>query len=75
MIPDIVYMFAHQLLNDKKLDIQDIAISKEEGDDRSLILLQQLLTSICNIQTPLSIGLAFDIGYATKQEAKLKSQR
>ena len=71
MIPNIIYMFVYQLLNDKKVDIQNIASSKEEGDDRSLILSQQLLTSICNIQTPLSIGLAFDIYNETRSKTQI----
>lgn len=71
LVPETLYMFTRQLLVDKKLHVSDSELSVDNADNKALLLAQQLLYSMCNIRTPLSIGLAFDIYNETRSKTQM----
>lgn len=61
IVPDNILNFVCQLLVDKKLTENGKDECSQQTLESALLLSQQLLYAICNVKTPLTIGMAFDI--------------
>ena len=72
LIPDILLRFTCQLLSDKKLDSNsDLDLMLGNDVDRAQQMAQQLMYSIGNLKTPLSVGMAFDSYNRTRSNTQM----
>ena len=68
MVPKMLLKYAYQLLTDTKMDnnTNHNLLFCGTAREKTLLVAQQLLYSICSMKTPLSGGMAFDT-YSTTQ--------